>query len=218
MPSKNTKQKKKYAAKKRAAKAKKKPAGIKKASAKRAATGGRAKARGKAKATCTALPAEVPKLAAKYANLSNASVPWTWNQVKPNLTAASRSKIRNYARDKGLVATAPLDPKQNYVKLPKGAPPFVKFPAKYVADTQKLPKSMFLDTDSVQFTYLNNNLAARNSNYNPKTQTFKGSPKKYTWHHDQDPPGQMQLVEFGIHNSTNHSGGRNVWGGGTDYR
>ena len=34
-----------------------------------------------------------------------------------------------------------------------------------------------------------------------------GHIEGYTWHHSEI-PGEMQLVPFGIHNITNHNGGR----------
>ena len=194
-----------------------------KARASLAAKGGSQKANVKALALCK-FDSLLITLVNTYVQLITDSRPWRWNDVKPpggeRLTETQRSKIREYARKNGLVDVVPLDVKQNHVKLPPGAPPFVKFPSKYVADVQILPSNMWEVTDPVQFTWLNNNLASRNPDYDPKTQTFKSDPKKkkYTWHHDQHPPGQMQLLEFGIHNATNHSGGRNVWGGGSDSR
>lgn len=43
------------------------------------------------------------------------------------------------------------------------------------------------------------------------------TPDGYTWHHDAD-VGKMQLVDTETHQKTGHTGGRAVWGGGTDYR
>ncbi|MFD1926883.1 HNH endonuclease [Sporosarcina siberiensis] len=43
------------------------------------------------------------------------------------------------------------------------------------------------------------------------------TPDGYDWHHHEE-PGRMQLVEEEIHGSTGHTGGRNLWGGGTDAR
>ena len=215
MPKSRSRPKKNYAAKKRANKSKARK-GVKKQAVRRVAIKARAKTSARVKKTCPL--ADIDELAEEYAEIVNSSVPWRWDEIQKGLTAGQRSAIRNHAREKGLVKTAPLDPKQDYVQLPQGAPPFVKFPKDKIADTQQLPKSMWLDSDSKQFKWLNEKTKEKYPNYNPKTQTFTGSPKKYTWHHDQDPPGQMQLVEFGMHNSTNHSGGRNVWGGGTDFR
>lgn len=43
------------------------------------------------------------------------------------------------------------------------------------------------------------------------------TPEGYTWHHNEE-IGKMQLVDSDIHSQTRHTGGRNIWGGGTEYR
>lgn len=43
------------------------------------------------------------------------------------------------------------------------------------------------------------------------------TPEGYTWHHHEQ-PGQIQLVESSVHDQTGHTGGRHIWGGGTEAR
>ena len=43
------------------------------------------------------------------------------------------------------------------------------------------------------------------------------TPDGYTWHHDAE-AGKMQLVDFETHQKTGHTGGRYIWGGGTENR
>lgn len=43
------------------------------------------------------------------------------------------------------------------------------------------------------------------------------TPDGYTWHHDAE-AGKMQLVDTETHRRTGHTGGRAIWGGGTDNR
>lgn len=43
------------------------------------------------------------------------------------------------------------------------------------------------------------------------------TPEGYTWHHNEE-IGKMQLVDTDIHSQTRHTGGRNIWGGGTENR
>lgn len=43
------------------------------------------------------------------------------------------------------------------------------------------------------------------------------TPRGYTWHHNEE-TGKMQLVDSKIHEKTGHTGGKAVWGGGTDAR
>lgn len=40
------------------------------------------------------------------------------------------------------------------------------------------------------------------------------TPEGYDWHHHEE-PGRMQLVDEQDHGITGHTGGRNLWGGGT---
>lgn len=43
------------------------------------------------------------------------------------------------------------------------------------------------------------------------------TPDGYTWHHDVD-VGKMQLVDTETHQKTGHTGGRSIWGGGSENR
>ena len=43
------------------------------------------------------------------------------------------------------------------------------------------------------------------------------TPDGYTWHHDAE-VGKMQLVDTETHQKTGHTGGRAIWGGGSDAR
>ena len=85
----------------------------------------------------------------------------------------------------------------------------------YVRLELTLPQEYWLKSDRVQFGYLERKL--REMAAQDGTDFVMPDLKRYTWHHHQD-PGRMQLVEFGAHATTNHYGGRNVWGGGTDFR
>ena len=190
-----------------------------------ASSSGKTKAKAKATVLCGGLSDAIFKnLVKEYTKLIESSKPWKWSDIKtPSgapISKAQISKIRQYARINKLVTVADKDPVQTYGSVSNPSPPFIIFPAKYIKDSQILPVHLRTATDSVQFTYLNNALKASNPNYDPVTQTFTNDPKgkKYTWHHVQAPPGQMELVETGVHNLNKHTGGRNVWGGGTGAR
>ncbi|MEE1132031.1 MAG: HNH endonuclease [Caryophanon sp.] len=43
------------------------------------------------------------------------------------------------------------------------------------------------------------------------------TPAGYTWHHHEQ-PGHLQLVDAQTHNDTAHTGGRFIWGGGSEAR
>ncbi|MBR8693001.1 hypothetical protein CBF41_06555 [Bacillus velezensis] len=91
----------------------------------------------------------------------------------------------------------------------------------------KIDKSLYLEKDTVQFKKATE-LLLQEINKNPELknhftemqlkQILKGKkPKGFTWHHHQN-EGIMQLVDADIHGKTGHTGGRNIWGGGSEYR
>ncbi|MBD8013388.1 HNH endonuclease [Planococcus wigleyi] len=43
------------------------------------------------------------------------------------------------------------------------------------------------------------------------------TPEGYDWHHHEE-LGKMQLVEEEVHQQTGHTGGREIWGGGAEFR
>lgn len=43
------------------------------------------------------------------------------------------------------------------------------------------------------------------------------APDGFVWHHNEE-PGKMQLVDAKTHAATGHTGGRSIWGGGTENR
>jgi hypothetical protein len=43
------------------------------------------------------------------------------------------------------------------------------------------------------------------------------TPEGYTWHHDA-PKGKMQLIDLKIHAKVRHTGGKEIWGGGSEHR
>lgn len=43
------------------------------------------------------------------------------------------------------------------------------------------------------------------------------TPRGYVWHHNEQ-PGKLQLVDANTHQQVRHTGGRAIWGGGTENR
>lgn len=91
-----------------------------------------------------------------------------------------------------------------------------------------LPKDMRQMSDVAQFKYCTDSLAdyalrhpefAEKFNKTQLEQILGKNPTidGYTWHHTEH-PGKMQLVDRTIHDSCRHTGGRNIWGGGTECR
>ena len=91
----------------------------------------------------------------------------------------------------------------------------------------QLPEDKLKSSDPVQFKECNVQLkeeVAHNKELREKfdeeqlEQIEDGeTPDGYTWHHDAE-AGKMQLVDFETHQKTGHTGGRYIWGGGTENR
>jgi hypothetical protein len=90
-----------------------------------------------------------------------------------------------------------------------------------------ISESMYLLSDDVQFSEANEQLSfeiQQNSElraqFTPEqmAQIQAGeTPDGYVWHHHQE-PGRLELVNEQTHAQTGHSGGRSLWGGGSEYR
>ncbi len=103
---------------------------------------------------------------------------------------------------------------------------FPVFDSQYHAN---IPENMYLASDEVHFRLANEQLAQeleadfRLANQMGLSQTdIQGlsnniTPEGYIWHHHEQ-PGVLQLVNEDEHNSTAHTGGRFIWGGGSEYR
>ena len=103
------------------------------------------------------------------------------------------------------------------------------FPVFDVGYQVSLPPSLYLQTDSVHFSYANVELHdALQSNsdlihelgldHQDIAQLELGNnPGGYTWHHHEE-PGVLQLVDEDFHQHTGHTGGRELWGGGFENR
>ncbi|MEH7389400.1 HNH endonuclease [Bacillus sp. JJ1474] len=90
-----------------------------------------------------------------------------------------------------------------------------------------IPESIYFESDYVQFEAANQVLASKialspelgnpfNSEQLEQIQAGE-TPDGYVWHHHQE-PGRLELVEEEVHAMTGHTGGRFIWGGGTEYR
>lgn len=91
----------------------------------------------------------------------------------------------------------------------------------------ELPKEMYDASDREQFKECNKQLKEAVENDKDLCSKFDEeqleqirngeTPDGYTWHHDAE-PGKMQLVDTETHQKTGHTGGRSIWGGGTENR
>ena len=91
----------------------------------------------------------------------------------------------------------------------------------------QLPEDLEQASDNKQFSECNKQLKEKCDNDPEFRKQFTEdqlddiahgqTPEGYTWHHSED-KGKMQLVDYDTHMRTGHTGGRNIWGGGTENR
>lgn len=101
------------------------------------------------------------------------------------------------------------------------------FPEFESAFDAKLPNDLLQATDREQFAECNRQLKdalTREPKLIPGLtseqleQIADGeTPDGYTWHHNEE-VGRMQFVNADIHAQTGHTGGKTVWGGGSENR
>ena len=101
---------------------------------------------------------------------------------------------------------------------------FPKFDSTF--DSQ-LPDDLLQASDSEQFAEFNQQLGEAIENDPDLANKFSDeqieqikngdTPDGLTWHHHEE-IGKMQLVDSDIHAHTGHTGGKSIWGGGTDNR
>ena len=101
---------------------------------------------------------------------------------------------------------------------------FPKFESDF--DVQ-LPRDMLKSSDKEQFAECTNQLKDTVSKDPEFAKKFSGeqleqikngdTPDGYTWHHNEE-CGKMQLVKSDVHAQTGHTGGRSIWGGGSEFR
>lgn len=92
----------------------------------------------------------------------------------------------------------------------------------------KLPENLHRASDNEQMRYCTKKLAERierdpafGKKFSPRQleQIRNGEPRisGLTWHHSEI-CGKMQLVDANDHNAARHTGGRSIWGGGSESR
>lgn len=115
------------------------------------------------------------------------------------------------------------------VVLPNGAEVTGTFPEFDSKFSVVLVEEVYLESDSAQFHIANETLyqsiqenpdLTGELNLSPSDiQSLANgiTPEGYVWHHS-DEPGVLQLVDEDIHENTGHTGGRELWGGGSENR
>lgn len=117
------------------------------------------------------------------------------------------------------------------VELPDGEKIEGVFPRFESIFDAKIPENLYLQPDRVQFRECNRQLAqviekspelsklfSEEQHEQIKDGIYDGTaPDGYVWHHDAE-AGKLQLVDFETHSHTGHTGGRSLWGGGSNSR
>ena len=128
-----------------------------------------------------------------YADIVNTNTQWKWIDDLPfgaDLSDAQRALIKARAVERDLIP----DVKIKAVTADGNDYRFADFKgAGQVEAELNLPKELWTASDDVQFKWLDEHAGGRMDGY--------------TWHHTET-PGVMQRVPYGIHNITNHNGGR----------
>ncbi|HHT7188628.1 TPA: HNH endonuclease [Bacillus cereus] len=134
---------------------------------------------------------------------------------------------RNQSLENDLHPITGVPFEKKVVELPNGEiieGVFPEFPVTYEV---QLEEHQYLNSDARQFKSAIGNLAQDVEN-NPSLQKnftpeqleqikYSETPDGYVWHHSEQ-PGVLQLVDKELHDKSGHTGGRNLWGGGTEHR
>lgn len=113
------------------------------------------------------------------------------------------------------------------IALPDGSEAVGVFPEFDAKFETRIPEDMYMKSDREQFGYCTEQLREA-AETNPEVrsrfndmqleQIRNGdTPDGYIWHHHEE-PGRMQLVDEYDHAKSAHTGGRSLWGGGSEMR
>lgn len=116
---------------------------------------------------------------------------------------------------------------EEHLIMPNGLPIDGTFPDFHSDYDVQLPQNMYLGSDEVHFHYADVQLAKAVHQSPDIAAEFDPhqlaqidaveTPDGYTWHHSEV-PGKLELVDEKIHSETGHTGGCELWGGGTENR
>ena len=115
------------------------------------------------------------------------------------------------------------------VELPDGEVIEGTFPVFESEFNVIIAEELYQENDSVHFKIANDTLyqaISENPNLATELELSQSdvqslsqgqTPEDFTWHHNEE-PGVLQLVDQETHDQTGHTGGRAIWGGGTENR
>lgn len=142
---------------------------------------------------------------------------------------ASDYSIRNGELAGEFHAETGISFEQKTVELPSGETLNAAFPVFDSKFTVVLVEELYESSDAQQFRIANDMLFQAIVD-NPSLREEIGltyhdidclemgrTPEEFVWHHSED-QGVLQLVNKELHQNTGHTGGREIWGGGTENR
>lgn len=136
-------------------------------------------------------------------------------------------ETRNQSLENDLHPITGVPFEKKIIELPSGEIVEGVFPEFPVTYEVQLDEQQYLDSDARQFKTAIGKLTQEIEN-NPDLQKkftpeqleqikYGETPEGYVWHHSEQ-PGVLQLVDKDLHDKSGHTGGRNLWGGGTEHR
>lgn len=115
------------------------------------------------------------------------------------------------------------------IELPDGMQVVGVFPEFESQFTVVIVEELYLASDDTHFSLANGTLyesIQQNpllsdelglSPYDINLLSINETPEEYVWHHNEQ-AGVLQLVDKEVHQNTGHTGGREIWGGGSEFR
>lgn len=149
--------------------------------------------------------------------------------VDADTASAEELETRNASLDESAHVVTGVDFESKTVVLADGGTASGVFPVFDSAFDARLPEDTYLMADSVHIGIANMQLYEA-IQANPGMADDLGftdsdvenlltpvTPEGFDWHHNEE-PGKLQLVDEETHATTGHTGGRSIWGGGTESR
>lgn len=173
------------------------------------------------------IPNEIPKVEDVKDLPTSNPLDSEWKSDTENSDESIYIICRNESLEGDCHPISGIEFERKTVELPDGIKVegvFPKFESKFDA---QLDESQYNESDAKHFKEANKQLKEAIENDPELRSQFTeeqleqieagDTPEGYVWHHSEE-PGTLQLVDSTAHAQTGHTGGRTVWGGGSENR
>lgn len=173
------------------------------------------------------IPNEIPKVEDVKDLPTSNPLDSEWKSDTENSDESIYIICRNESLEGDCHPISGIEFERKTVELPDGIKVegvFPKFESKFDA---QLDESQYNESDAKHFKEANKQLKEAIENDPELRSQFTeeqleqieagDTPEGYVWHHSEE-PGTLQLVDSTAHTQTGHTGGRTVWGGGSENR